>query len=143
MEPRHLLQMNRSQLDALYGAGTSGPIPDGPAEGIALIASGTAAGSTLARLTRLFAWKGKTFYARHGVLTNRVSPFGINAIVALVYEDASWFDGKPCIALDYSKTSLVARYIRDEIRLIEPRLYLGKVFLAQHPVFGFALKFAA
>lgn len=135
--------MNRSQLDALFGAGASGPIPDGRAEGTALIAAGTAAAPALARMIRLFAWKGKTFYSRYGVLTNRISPFGIPAVVGLTYEDASWFDGKPCIVLDYSKTSLAARYIRDEIRRIEAGFYLGRVYVAKRPVFGFTLKFAA
>jgi hypothetical protein len=39
----------------------------------------------------------------------------------------SLFDGKECIVLDYSKISLVANRIRDEIRLIAPNFYLGRV----------------
>jgi hypothetical protein len=40
----------------------------------------------------------------------------------------SWLDGKDCIVLDYSETSLLAQWILDEIRQIEPGLYLGKVY---------------
>ena len=47
-------------------------------------------------------------------------PFGLNAIIARVYKEPSWLDGKECIVLDYSDTSLVAHWIRDEIRAIAP-----------------------
>ena len=72
-------------------------------------------------LINIFAWQGKNFDAAHGTLTNRISAFGINAIVAEVYKSESWFDKKECIVLDYSKTSLVAKHVRDEIREIAPR----------------------
>ena len=51
---------------------------------------------------------------------NRILAFGLDAIVAEVYKAASWFDNKECIVLDYSKTSLVAEHVRDEIRQIGP-----------------------
>ena len=68
---------------------------------------------------------------------------GVKAIVARVYHTASWLDGRECIVLDYSKTSLLARKIRDEIRLIDPatRLYLGKVWWGKTRLIDFALKF--
>ncbi|MEO6593628.1 MAG: hypothetical protein ABIP94_02620 [Planctomycetota bacterium] len=45
-----------------------------------------------------------------------------------VDETESWIDKRPCIVLDYSKTSFLARKIRDEIRLVRPGLYLDKVW---------------
>ena len=66
---------------------------------------------------------------------------GVNAIVAEVYKGPSLFDGKECIVLDYSKTSLVAKWIRDEIRLIAPKLYLGRVYWDNKPCLHFALQF--
>ena len=75
------------------------------------------------------------------MLRNRISAFGINAIVAEVYKGQSLFDGKDCIVLDYSKTSLVASWIRDEIRLIAPKLYLGLVYAHNKPTIHFALEF--
>ena len=66
---------------------------------------------------------------------------GINAIVAKVYKAASWLDGKECIVLDYSETSLVAHWIRDEIRLIGAGLYLGKVYWDKTRLIDFALQF--
>ena len=75
------------------------------------------------------------------MLTNRILPFGLNAIVAKVYTGPSWFDQKECIVLDYSKTSLVAQWIRDEIRLIAPDLYLGRVYWEKTALIHFSLEF--
>jgi hypothetical protein len=68
---------------------------------------------------------------------------GIDAIVARVYKGASWLDGKECIVLDYSDTSVVAHWIRDEIRLIQPNFYLGKVYWAKDRLIDFCLQFDA
>lgn len=46
-----------------------------------------------------------------------------------------------CIVLDYSETSIVAHYIRDEVRLIEPGFYLGKVYWAHERLIDFCLQF--
>jgi hypothetical protein len=64
------------------------------------------------------------FDAKAGVLRNHILPLGLKAIIARVYKGPSWLDDKECIVLDYSETSLVASHMRDEIRLIEPGLYL-------------------
>ena len=45
--------------------------------------------------------------------------------------------------LDYSETSLLAHWARDEIREIAPRIYLGKVYLEKKRLIDFALKFPA
>ena len=71
-----------------------------------------------------------------------VTAFGINAIVAEVKYDNSLLDGQKCILLDYSKTSTVAERVRDEIRLIAPNTYLGRVFWNNKPTIHFALQFA-
>jgi hypothetical protein len=74
-------------------------------------------------------------------LRNRLLAFGIDAIVAEVYKGNSWFDNKECIVLDYSKTSIVASHIRDEIRQIGPGIYLGIVFWENKRTIYFALQF--
>jgi hypothetical protein len=66
-------------------------------------------------------------------------PIGVRAIAAKVYKAPSWLDGNECIVLDYSQTSLVAHWIRDEIRLVAPGLYLGLVFWEKERILGFAL----
>jgi hypothetical protein len=136
-----LLQMSNTQLDNLFSASPAGDIPDGQAKGTAIIAPGTKFSAEIAELISLFAWQGKTFDAKKGVLRNRILPIGLNAIIATVYKGPSWLDNKECIVLDYSETSLVARWIRDEIRLIGPGLYLGRVYWEKKPLIHFAVQF--
>ena len=87
------------------------------------------------------AWRGKIVDGRRARLKNILTPLEIRAIEAVVYKQDSWYDGHPCIVLDYSKTSLVAREIRDEIREIAPGVFLGLVFWGRHHVLDFALDF--
>jgi hypothetical protein len=136
-----LLEMSNTQLDGLFSSGAAGGIPDGPAKGTAIIASGTKFSAEIAEFINLFGWQGKTFDAKRGVLRNRILPMGLNAIVATVYKGQSWLDNKECIVLDYSETSLVAHWIRDEIRAIGPGFYLGRVYWAKKPLIHFALEF--
>jgi hypothetical protein len=136
-----LLTMSQSELDTLFTDSPVGSIPDGEAEGTAIVAPGTTFSSTVAQFINLFAWQGKVFDAKKGVLKNKILPFGLNAIIAKVYKGSSWLDGKECIVLDYSDTSFVAQWIRDEIRQIEPKLYLGKVYWDKKRLIDFALKF--
>jgi hypothetical protein len=137
-----LLKMSQAQLDDLFTQSPPGEIPDGEANGTAIIAPGTTYTVEIAALINHFAWQGKTFDAKKGVLRNRILPFGLNAIIAKVYKAPSWLDGKECIVLDYSETSLLAHWIRDEIRLIAPRLYLGKVYWSKKRLIDFTIEFA-
>ncbi len=136
-----LLAMSYAELDALFSAGAPEPIPEGESNGVAIIAPGTEFSPIIASLINHFAWQGKVFNPATGELLNRILPTGWNAVAAQVYEGESWFDAKPCIVLDYSKTSLVAHWIRDEIRLIGPGLYLGKVYWEHAHLFHFSLQF--
>jgi hypothetical protein len=136
-----LLSMSQKDLDDLFSSSPSGDIPNGEAEGTAIIAPATVFSPEIASLINIFTWKGKTFDAAHGTLRNRILAFGLDAIVAEVYKTASWFDSKECIVLDYSKTSFVAEHVRDEIRLIGPGLYLGLVFWEKTKTIHFALQF--
>jgi hypothetical protein len=138
-----LLSLTQTQLDDLFQKAQSGPIPDGPAKGTAIVAAGTVFTPDLAEAVSVFVWQGKTFDGPHGVLRNRISALGINAIVAEVYKGPSLLDGKECIVLDYSKTSLIAKKIRDEIREIQPGFYLGIVYWGKKRTIGFALEFPA
>ena len=137
-----LLKKSQVELDTLFTAAEAGPIPNGQAEGTAIIAPGTVYSKNIAGFISHFAWQGKVFDAKTGHLKNRIGPFGLNAIIAKVYKGPSWLDGKECIVLDYSETSLVAHWIRDEIRLVQPPgLYLGKVYWDKTRLIDFALQF--
>jgi hypothetical protein len=107
------------------------------------MATGTMAGPALTALVRILAWHGKDFDDPTHTVRNLITPLSIRAISADVYIDASWFDGRPCIVLDYSKTSRVAGFVRDEIRQIAPRLYLGLVYVgSRRAPIRFSLEFA-
>ena len=136
-----LMDMSQDELDELFRNRSAGPIPDGEAEGTAIIAPGTRFTPLISRFINGFAWQGKVFDSEKGVLRNRILPFGLNAILAKVYKEKSWLDGEECIVLDYSDTSLVAQWIRDEIRQIQPGLYLGKVYWDDTRLIDFALEF--
>ena len=136
-----LLKMSQTELDDLFTKSSPGDIPDGEAQGTAIVAPGTTYSAEIATLVNHFAWQGKTFDGKKGLLKNRILPFGFNAIIARIYKAPSWLDGKECIVLDYSETSLVAHWIRDEIRLISPKLYLGKVYWDKKRLIDFALQF--
>ena len=136
-----LLSMSQAELDELFSKSPTGNIPNGEGEGTAIIAPGTSYSKNLAKFVSHFAWQGKVFDAKKGQLKNKILPFGLNAIIAKVYKAPSWLDNKECIVLDYSETSLLAQWIRDEIREIEPKLYLGKVYWDKKRLIDFALKF--
>ena len=138
-----LLSLSQQELDELFTKASPGDIPNGEGQGTAIIAPGTTFSKEIASLINIFGWQGKTFDAARGVLTNRISAFGINAIVAEVYKANSWLDNKECIVLDYSKTSLLAKHIRDEIREIEPGVYLGVVYWDKNKTIHFSLHFSS
>ncbi len=137
------LQMSREELDEIYKNASAGKLPNGDTRGTAILA-GSLFSKSVAAFARLFAWQGKVFdifapSADAGVLVNKISYFSLTFIVAKVYRDASWMDGKDTIVIDYSKTSFFAKAIRDEIREIEPGVYLGKVWWGKKRVLDFAL----
>jgi len=136
-----LLAMSEQDLDKLFSSSPAGDIPNGEAKGTAIIAPGTTFSSEIASLINIFVWQGKTFDAAHGTLRNRILSFGLDAIVAEVYKSASLFDNKECIVLDYSKTSIVAEHVRDEIRQIGPGTYLGLVYWNTTKTIHFSLQF--
>ena len=140
-DPAEFLKMSAEQLDDIFRASPAGNIPDGEGEGTAIIAPGTEISDDIAKFVHLFTWKGKVFDAAKGELRNKILPLGHKAIVAKVYKDKSWLDDKECIVLDYSKTSLIAHWIRDEIREVTPGIYLGVVYWGKKKLIHFALKF--
>jgi hypothetical protein len=138
---QQLLTLSQAQLDELFTKSPVGEIPDGEAKGIAIVAPGTKYTAEIAELINHFSWQGKVFDAKKAVLINRILLLGLKAIIAKVYKGPSWLDGKECIVLDYSETSLVAHWIRDEIRLVAPGCYLGVVYWDKARLINFALQF--
>lgn len=137
-----LMRMRQAELDALYrDVEQPGAIPAGDTLGTALVLPGRAAGGVLQKIARRLVWQGKVFDPARGTLLNKVTPFGVRAVRARVYVGESWLDrGTRAIVLDYSRTSLVAHWIRDEIREVAPGLWLGKVFVGRWHVLDFTLR---
>lgn len=137
-----LVGQQRQELARRFGSGAVPAIPHGRARGTVLLGTGGAVARLAAALAHAVAWRGKVVDAPAGRLKNLLSPLGIPAISAQVFEGSSWYDDRPCIVLDYSATSVVARKVRDEIREVEPGLFLGLVFLGRRHVLDFALDFS-
>jgi len=149
--PEEFLKLSSEQLDDIFRNAPPGAIPIGKGNGTAIILPGTVIAEPIAKFAHFFEWKGKTFEPdpvdpQRATLKNRILLLGTKAIVAEVYRGESWLDGKECIVLDYSHTSIVAQWIRDEIREVSPGLYLGVVYWGKqkpeaHKLIHFALKF--
>ena len=134
-----LCQVTGKELDRRFRASGPGALPAGPVVGVMMLFPGTPLAKPIAHLVRAFAWQGKVFQADRGELVNRILLFRIKAVRAKVLQGHSWLDGRPCTVLDYSQTSLVAPMVRDEIREIEPGLWLGLAYMWRTRVARFAL----
>ncbi len=118
-------QMRQSELNAIYAQAPTGEVPTTDTHGKAIFFPGSLLAVPASVLASLI-WQGKTFSTKGDVLLNKV--FGFHAIKANVYRGTSLFDGREAIIIDYSKTSLVAGWIRDEIREVSPGVYLGRAY---------------
>lgn len=129
-----LMRMDAAALEALYLAAEPGPIPDGEAVGVANSNPGTGWGNFSSGFFGAL-WQGKKFNRADGTLTNRTSVGTTGS--AKVYLAASRLDGKPAIIIDYAKSdNLLARGVRDEVRMIAPGLYLGIAYIKFPPLVG-------
>ena len=144
-----LLEMPPAELDALFRASPAGPIPEGRGKGTIVALPGTEVAKPLNTVLGAVVWHGKVFHPETRDLRNLVSPFGVEAIRAEVSTASSWVDGRPCVLLDYSRSSRVCGWIRDEIREVSPGVYLGvvwgvgRVFGGRRRILRFALTFPA
>ena len=135
-----LLAMANRELDELFRASPAGSIPDGNMRGTVLAWPGTALARPLAVLLYLVAWQGKVVSRAQLLLRNKITPLRLRLIRARLSHDDSWVDGRECVLLDYSRTSFVARMVRDEIRLVAPDLYLGVIWMWRKRVGWFTLR---
>jgi hypothetical protein len=136
-----LTTMSRAELDDLFRQSPLGDLPDGDGAGTAIVAPGTVLERPILWLVRWLAWQGKVVDRPRATLVNKVGPFGWHLCRASVYIAPSWFDGQPTIVIDYSRTSLLARQVRDEIRQVGPGTYLGVVFYGGRKTINFLLQF--
>jgi len=135
-----LLDMNNETLDWVFRRSEAGPIPNGNMHGTLLAFPGTRIAKPFAAIVYLVGWQGKVVDRHRGYLLNKVSALRLRLVKAKVSYDDSWVDGRECVLLDYSQTSLVAKFVRDEIRLVGPSLYLGVVWLWRRRIAWFTLR---
>ena len=129
--PSGLLDSSAEDLNQVFAHSPAGPMPSGVGRGTAILAPGSPIARALATITKMLFWQGKVFDDDRHDMLNLLSPFSLRAVRAQVYESESWVDHEPCIVLDYARSSLFARTIRDEIRMIDDGEYLGIVFVAR------------
>ena len=134
-----LTEKSPAMFDETFRAGAPDSIPDGHTTGLGLAFPGRWICRPLAWTFQLLFWKGKIFYRDEGRLINLILPFRFRAIPAKVFIGESLFDGKPCVVMDYSEGTPGTRMIRDEIREVEPGVYLGLAYAFQRKVIRFAL----
>lgn len=138
---RRLTSLRQRELDGLYRElGAPGALPVGDTAGTALPFPGRAAGRVAGRLVRLLAWQGKVFDPERGTLLNKVTPLGLRTVRGRVCVAGSRLDpGRGAIVIDY-RGSPVAWFVRDEIREVEPGLWLGMAFVGRWRVLSFLLR---
>ena len=140
LDERALQRMDNRELDLLFRSSSAGDVPHGRLPGTGLLFPGTPACGPLAWLVHLVVWQGKETGPSGRSLQNLVGPLRTRTIRALLSHDRSWVDDEECVLIDYSKTSIVARMVRDEVRLVAPGLYLGVVWLWKRRVGWFTLR---
>ena len=141
MTKADLLRMSQRELDDLYrGVGEPGGVPSGNTEGTVAVLPGRRFAAPVRFLVRLIAWQGKVFDPDSSTLVNNILPPRLRLIRAQVYRGASWLDDGESTILDYSKSSRVAWFVRDEIREVAPSLWLGKVFVGRWHAIDFLLE---
>ncbi len=117
---------SRDSLNRLYSGATAGEIPDGESNGKTIVLPGSYVGKLLSAFAN-WIWKGKVFDRANGCLINKI--LGMRIIKAEVFKGPGWSDNREAVIVDYGRSSLVACFLRDEIREIQPGLYLGRAFM--------------
>lgn len=132
-----LAAMDVEQLGALYARGTVttvGPLagrPTGRMLAVKTLDRGTIANSLRKfAASRAFPWGGKSFFGSgdSGSGINRIHGLGRHQLFPFLTQVApSVIDHKPCIVLDYDLPDNPGfiRAIHDEVREVDPGLYLG------------------
>jgi hypothetical protein len=164
-----LRQKSQVELDILYSRLTSGPLPSGAYNGYVIFDDSE--NNTVERILATVVpaplegwmkkvgttlWRGKTFDATRGTLTNRMGP--VNRFPARVYCGQSLLDSRrESIVLDYAYGDGIPGYvealdwpmtrkglsIRDEIRMVRPGLYLGRAYIRGLYALNFVLRSVA
>ncbi|MEB3214291.1 MAG: hypothetical protein VKL39_23280 [Leptolyngbyaceae bacterium] len=142
IKTKDFVGLSQGEIDDIYRKSSIGEIPNGDSQGIAIIWAGSALTRAIATLTKYLIWQGKDFRREQNFFLNKAGPFGFRAIKGEIYRGESWFcEGEEAIILDYSKTTLLLRRVREEIREIYPGFYLAQVYWGKKRLSNFTLDF--
>jgi hypothetical protein len=119
-----LCKLGECELEQLFAQADAGPIPVGFGRGRVLVLTNTRHPRMKAHLNNV-VWKGKVF-ACDGYFTNQWLGFQMSASHA--GHGSSWYDGKPCVVMEYPPGTPVFANTRDELRRIGPNLFLGRFY---------------
>jgi hypothetical protein len=117
-------RLGACELERLFAQAEVGEPPVGFARGRVLLLLDARWPRARARLAGL-AWKGKHF-APDGSFVNQWP--GFRALGARAACGPSWYDGRPCLVMEYPAGTPVFGNARDEVRQVGPGLYLGRLY---------------
>jgi hypothetical protein len=121
---RELSRMSVAELDQVFAGGHVGELPGGLGRGRVLLVVTARCPRVRAHMNGV-VWKGKFFYP-DGTFTNQWACF--RAVSSCVETGSSWYDGKPCIVLEYPPDAAVFANARDELREVAPGVILGRFY---------------
>lgn len=122
---KDLKDLGPHELEQLFALVETCEVPVGTGKGRVLHLCDTKMPRMKARMANS-VWKGKQF-ACDGSFINR----WVGRIRCLDSEAVigpSWYDGNPCIVMEYPEGTPLFENMRDEIREISPGLYIGRFY---------------
>jgi hypothetical protein len=126
---KQMQRLSERELECLYAQADAAPLPVGFVRGQVLFLSGRPLPRVGARVSGL-VWKGKHF-DEQGWFINQWT--GFRAIASHATYGASWYDGRPCLVLQYPEGTALLGNMRDEVREIGPGVYLARVYERSPP----------
>jgi hypothetical protein len=121
---RQLQRMSEQDLERLYAQADAAPPLVGYVRGQVLVLEGyrfPRAGAKLAGAV----WKGKHFDEEGHFINQWV---GFRALQSRAGYGPSWYDGRPCLVLEYSEGTPLFANMRDEVRQVGPCLFLARAY---------------
>jgi hypothetical protein len=124
-----LKRLSPAQLEQLFCVAEVGPLPLGFVRGEVLFLPDARRAEFRTWASNL-VWKGKHFDEAGNFINQFVCFRAIRSTAAL---GTSYYDGKPCVVLQYPEGTMFLGAMRDEVRQIRQGLYLAMVFEKEAP----------
>jgi hypothetical protein len=121
---RQLQHLSEQDLERLYAQADAAPPLVGYVRGQVLVLEGyrfPRAGAKLAGAV----WKGKHFDEEGRFINQWV---GFRALQSRAGYGPSWYDGRPCLVLEYPEGTPLFANMRDEVRQVGPCLFLARAY---------------